>query len=530
MKLSLSFFCLLLSSVLLAQEHQARFDQIDVVHYEFEMELNDKNDNIDATASVSLIFKEASTKFSLDLVGLTDGKGMTVKRVLTAKNQELRFEHSNDLLTIYTEQAAGASGTFIIEYSGIPKTGLIIAKNKHGDRTFFGDNWPDRGKNWLPIVDHPSDKATVQWVITAPDHYKVVGNGELIEEKPLGNGRVTTTWKSTVKIPTKVMVIGAARFAVEESGKVRGTPISSWVYPQDEKNGFHDYALAVSITEWFINTVGPYPYAKLANVQSKTQFGGMENASNIFYSENSVRGDRSAEGLIAHEIAHQWFGNSASEANWHHIWLSEGFATYFTTLYMEDKYGEQRAAELRLEDRQQVIAYNNRVSVPVVNPSIRNYMRLLNANSYQKGGWVLHMLRLQVGDDNFQQAIRQYYNKYKLSNALTKDLQAVFEEVSGQDLDYFFDQWIFKAGHPELAVAWSHNKKKIALQIDQNQEQVFIFPLTFEVTFEDGTSLKETVKVSKKSATHTIKTSKKPVKIVLDPDTSLLFEGNVTEK
>ena len=157
-------------------------------------------------------------------------------------------------------------------------------------------------------------------------------------------------------------------------------------------------------------------------------------------------------------------------------------------------------------------------------------MRLLNANSYQKGGWVLHMLRLQVGDDNFQQAIRQYYNKYKLSNALTKDLQAVFEEVSGQDLDYFFDQWIFKAGHPELAVTWSHNKKKIALQIDQNQEQVFIFPLTFEVTFEDGTSLKETVKVSKKSATHTIKTSKKPVKIVLDPDTSLLFEGNVTEK
>ena len=153
------------------------------------------------------------------------------------------------------------------------------------------------------------------------------------------------------------MVIGVAQFAIQYLEAVDNAQISSWIFPQDREKGFYDYALAVPITQWFIDRVGPYPFNKLANVQSKTQFGGMENAGNIFYSERSVTGERNSEGLIAHEIAHQWFGNSASEANWHYVWLSEGFATYFTNLYYEDIYGVENFRERLIQQRNQVIGY-----------------------------------------------------------------------------------------------------------------------------------------------------------------------------
>src|SRR6266700_2106852 len=179
------------------------------------------------------------------------------------------------------------------------------------------------------------------------------------------------------------MVIGAAGFAVQYSGTINGTPVYSWVYPENKEKGFYDYAQAVDILPFYIKHVGPYAYEKLANVQSKTIFGGMENAGAIFYSENTVTGTRVSESLLAHEIAHQWFGDMATETDWSHLWLSEGFATYMTILYFEKKYEK-----------------------PVVDSSVTNYMELLNANSYQKGGWILHMLRMEAGDSAFWKGIR----------------------------------------------------------------------------------------------------------------------------
>jgi aminopeptidase N len=149
---------------------------------------------------------------------------------------------------------------------------------------------------------------------------------------------------------------------------------------------------------WLEKHIAPYPYKKLANVQSKTIFGGMENANAIFYFENSVT-DTGIEALMTHEIAHQWFGNSASEKDWSHLWLSEGFATYMTHLYLEEKYGEDSFNNRREADREKVIAFSKTRNTPVSDTSAsNNLMQLLNANSYQKGGWVLHMLRRKVGD------------------------------------------------------------------------------------------------------------------------------------
>ena len=225
--------------------------------------------------------------------------------------------------------------------------------------------------------------------------------------------------------------------------------------PEDRDKGFYDYALAADILPFFIKNVGPYGYKKLANVQSKTTFGGLENANTIFYSENSVTGNRKSEGTIAHEIAHQWFGNMATEKSFAHLWLSEGFATYMTTLYMEHKYGADTARSMLLKDRDEVIEFAKTTDQPVIDEST-DYMKLLNANNYQKGGWILHMLRRQLGDSLFWKSVQKYYSTYAGKNADSHDLQLIFEKVSGKNLSAFFKQWLYTPGIPKLDVTWSY--------------------------------------------------------------------------
>lgn len=529
MKKTLLLLFIIISSTVYAQKHYERLAAYDIQHYRFELTLSDETDQINGIAHVTVKFKKDTDTFSLDLVSKKGEKGMEVVAVMS-DNKPLKYEHTNNEVSIASNAKKGAIKTYLVVYKGIPQTGLIIAKNKFGDRTFFGDNWPDRGHHWLPIVDHPADKATVEWVVTAPSHYQVIGNGRLKERTNITDDLTLTHWASDVALPTKVMVIGAARFAIQESGELYGVSISSWIYPQDREKGFYDYALAVPITDWFINHVGPYPYAKLANVQSKTQFGGMENASNIFYSEKSVTGNRTSETLIAHEIAHQWFGNSASEANWHHVWLSEGFATYFTNLYMEQKYGRERLVQMVQQQRENVIAYSKENRVPIVNPAIEDYMKLLNTNSYQKGSWVLHMLRKKVGDEVFWKSIRAYYQRFTLSNAYTSDLKEVFEKHSGLNLDDFFKQWVMQAGQPELKISWSYGNEKIEMHIDQTQAENFSFDLEIDLVYADGSKERKTVRVDQKNQIWKPRLSAKPVEIILDPDSWLLFEAKMSEK
>ncbi len=515
-----------------AQDHLARFEAIDVQAYVFNLQIQDTDNTIQGEALVTVRFKKDQSEVVLDLANVNeDGKGMEVLGVVLSSGasgtlaEPVPFTHKANKLTIQHVGKAEDRATFTILYSGEPANGLVISENKYGDRTFFGDNWPNRAFYWLPTVDHPSDKATVAWAITAPNHYQVVANGRLVEETDLDDSTRLTRWETSVPLATKVMVFGAARFAVEQVGEIYNVPVSSWVYPQNRDEGFYDYEMALEIVDWFINHVGPYPYAKLANVQSKTMFGGMENAGNIFYFEGSVSGKREIEGLLAHEIAHQWFGNSASEASWHHSWLSEGFATYFTNLYIEQKHGRDRFVEGEIEQRNSVVAYSKKEFVPLVNPAITDYMQVLSTNTYQKGGWVLHMLRKQLGDDLFWKGMRTYYATYTHSNAYSDDLRHVLEDVSGQDLKVFFDQWVYRAGQPNLDVSWSYKGQTLTVDVIQKQAEAFQFPLEIDIVFEDGSTIRKSVDIASKSTSATFTMEKKPVEIVLDPDTWLLFEA-----
>jgi aminopeptidase N len=508
------------------QDHLHRLHSTDIQHYSFSVNLSDTSDMIYGDAVVTILFKEPVQTLILDLAGKDEnGKGMTVLSI-TEGGKAVNYIHHDDFLTITIDSSYNnTTRSYHINYAGIPSDGLIISKNKFGDRTFFGDNWPDRAHNWIPCIDHPSDKATVEFKVSAPDHYRVIANGRLVEETKLDNHYTFTYWHTDVPLPTKVMVIGVARFAVEDVKNELNIPVSTWVYPQNAGEGFRDYLIAPEPLGYYIQQIGPYPFTKLANVQSTTLYGGMENAGNIFYQERLVTGKQKQEGIIAHEIAHQWFGNSVSEKNWYHIWLSEGFATYLTDLYMENKYGEERFSTRMERERNIVIRYATRTLSPVIDTTITDYRDLLSPNSYQKGAWFLHMLRKELGDELFWKCLQSYYEKYQYSNALTEDLKHIAGSISGKDLDYFFKQWLYQPGHPVLDIHWQQDKSNIEIEIEQTQQgPAFIFPLELELVFRDGSTRTENVNIDQPLEKFTIPANMKIEKIIPDPEVWLLFE------
>lgn len=503
----------------------------DVQHYHFDIQLNDSNNIIAGAATILVQLKGPSTTLPFDLaLKGSQGKGMTVSQVSGRSVRGFSAAEGQVRVFLMPDIKSGDTLSLTIHYSGIPSDGLIISRNKFGKRTFFADNWPDRAHNWIPCADIPGDKAPVSFTVTAPAHYRVVANGTLQGETLLASGFKQTRWKEDTPLPPKVMVIGVADFAVEETGSINGVPVSSWVFAENKENGFYDYKPAKEILGFFMDYIGPYAYQKLANVQSATIFGGMENASNIFYFENSVTGQGGLESLLSHEIVHQWFGDMATEKAYPHLWLSEGFATYLTHVYMEKKYGADSLAHEMQTDREAIIEFSKTHPLPVVD-SISPTMRLLNANSYQKGSWVLHMLRQETGDSNFHRIIRTYYDRYKGRNADTHDFQSVAEQVSRLKLDTFFHQWLYRPGMPDLRISWTYlpRLKRYRLNVEQTQSgDAFQFPLELSVAAVFGKPVLYKMKIRSKTESLLLPVKMKPLTVTPDPNTRLLFTGKVT--
>lgn len=515
---------------------------IDIQHYRFEISLNDSNNIVVGKAGITVKVKEAGKIVSLDLTGPDDstGKGMKVMQV-SENNRDLKFMQDKDHLKIYFDDTLllNAVKNISVNYEGIPADGLIISQNKFGDRTFFADNWPNRAHNWIPCNDHPADKASVEFIVTAPDHYKVIANGTLVEQSNLPNHLKLTHWKEDLVLPTKVMVIGVADFAIQLVAEIKNIPVTTWVFPENRDSGFAQYAISKNILPFYINYIGPYPYKKLANVQSKTKFGGMENAGNIFYYENSVMTNlplaadyTRREALFAHEMAHQWFGDEASETDWPHVWLSEGFATYMTHLYFENTYGFDTLKRRMRVDREKVTAFYRKRRTPIVDTSSANdLLQLLNANSYEKGGWVLHMLRRKLGDLVFQQGMRSYYHMYKGKNASTDNFRQVMEKTSKQNLQTFFKEWLYTPGYPILHTEWKYasSKKLLTLKINQTQDFLFQFPLQLAIQGAHD-SIIRTIDIRSKITNISIPVKFEPTSTLMDPGVNLLFEGIIEEK
>ncbi|MBK8811170.1 MAG: M1 family metallopeptidase [Acidobacteria bacterium] len=511
--------------------------KIDVINYIFKLELSDTTDEIVGEATVDVRFlADGLSGLRLDLTNSSGGKGMAVSKVASDGNP-VEFTHAENVLSIRlaAPAKAGQRINFTIFYKGIPATGLKIANNKYGDRTFFSDNWPDKGRNWLPTVDHPSDKAMCEFIVTAPSHYQVVSNGLKIEETDLPGNKRLTHWKQSVPISSWLYVLGVARFAVQYVDEFDGKSIQSWVYRQDRDAGFYDYGdVTKKALAFYSDSIGSFSYEKLANIQSNSVSGGMEAASAILYSENSVVGDRNVRwrNVIIHEIAHQWFGNAVTEKDWDEVWLSEGFATYFTLLFIEHQYGRDAFVEGLKSSKNSVDAfYNKRPDYRIIHDNLKNMEDVTTSQIYQKGSWTLHMLRGVVGTDNFWKGIRSYYRKYRDSNATVDDFRREMGEASGKDLAGFFDQWLFKPGTLKYKGNWRYDvsKKQITVNLDQVQTDGSFFRIPVEIAvFYPGQNKPqiETVQANAKSNVFSINVKAEPENVILDPNMWILMDAD----
>ena len=540
-------FVLVLACALAPWPRAARADTyprqpgVDVVQYTFKLILSDESDAIDGETTVDFrVQQDGLALVALDLVQSKAGaadKGMTVSAV-SEGGKAVRFEHANDRLAIRLEPGgrAGERRSLVVRYRGVPATGLLIAKNRYGERSFFSDNWPTKARNWLPTIDHPYDKACSEMQVTAPAHYQVVSNGVLVEETDLGDGRRLTRWRQTVPIATWLNTLGVAHFAVDHRPAWHGLPIESWVYHQDRDNGFARFAdPTLAVLEFLSEHVGPYPFERLGNVQSNGVRGGMESATSIFYGDDSVNEPRSVRwrNVIAHEISHQWFGNSVTESDWDHVWLSEGFATYFTHLFIEHAYGRDEMLAGLLKDRDDVREFDKKEpAYRVIHDNLSDMSQVLSsAGTYKKGGWTLHMLRGILGDAAFWAGIRDYYRRYRDSNATTADFCRAMEQASGRELGWFFDQWLTRGGFPRLRGRWSYDDAAKQLRIDLEQLQAgppFRLPIEvgLEVEGEPRPRL-ERIELQKPRESLTLALDKPPRSVRLDPRTYVLMDSEL---
>jgi aminopeptidase N len=533
---TIAFVAVLLACSLAGADTYPRQPGVDVRHYAFRLVLADDTDAIDAEASIEFgVRADGVQALELDLA-----RTMTVERV-TSEGKPLAFDRAGDLLRIPLVPPGRAEERrqFVVRYHGVPASGLKIGPNRYGERTWFSDNWPDKARQWLSVVDHPYDKATSEFAVTAPAHYQVVSNGRLVEETDLRDGRRTTYWRQSVPIAPWLYCLGVARFAVEHRPEWRGLPIDTWVYPQDREIGFSVFAEPTTAAlDFFSDRIGPYSYERLGQVVANGVGGGMESASSIFYGDDAVRAPQTARWrtVIVHEIAHQWWGNAVTEGDWDDVWLSEGFATYFTHLFVEHAYGRDEMIAGLKADRDQIREFDRKhPDYRIVHDNLADMSQVTTGpGTYRKGGWTLHMLRGLVGEDAFWKGIRSYYRAHRDGNARSADFRREMEQASGRELGWFFDEWLTRGGMLKLRAEWSYDAAARAVRLDLEQRQAGApYRMPIEVALEaDGAGPPriERVELAEARQGFTIPAERAPRSVVLDPRTLVLMDAEVARR
>lgn len=510
---------------------------VDAQHYTFRLTLlTGESNEISGEASVRLrVVRPDAREALLDFATpTTDGKGMTVTDV-SREGTRVTFTHANNRLRLPLDGAkTGEDVTFAITYHGIPANGLRLLNNIHGERCAFSENWFNQARQWLPAIDHIADKASGDFIITTKSDYQVVGNGALVEETDLPGGLRRTHWREDIPIAPWLYALGVAKFVVRHGPVVRGVPLSFWTFPQDEDKG--QAALqrdARGSFEFFSDRVGPFAYDKLAHVEAAGMGGGMESATNIFYGEKGVTAGNAP---VVHETAHQWFGNAVTESDWNDVWLSEGFATYFTLLYMEHAAGRDAFVTGLRRSRDTVLRIEaTQPNTPVVHANFNESGRggPNTQFAYQKGSWVLHMLRDRVGTDAFWRGIRAYYRAHMNGVATSDDLRRAMEDASGQDLASFFKQWLTRSGVPSVEGTWRYDAAAKAVVVSVRQTQAadaYDFPL--DIGISSGSALPRVVEMQVKGreASMTIPVDVEPSSVTLDPNVWLLADLKPPER
>jgi aminopeptidase N len=532
-----------LQSVALAERRERLIEGWRPVHYEVSLAFDA------ALSEVTRAEAEITVLILRDGVGLIDlDFGEMAIDGVSVGGRPARYERPPGRLNVSLPRAARRGARFVVKvsYHGRPKDGLILTKDKDGNPSATGDNWPDRVHHWIPSIDHPSAKASVTFRITTPNDTVAVANGRLVGA---GSGTRDADWLYVEPhaIPPYCMIVAVAHDAVVEPRAPvsrRVAPLLYYVVPSERAFAEKGFAAAPPSLELFSRLVAPYPYEKLAHVVGATRFGGMENSGAIVYASTlfDARPDeplsarfgirRGLVEVVAHETAHQWFGDSVTPATWADLWLSEGFATYFAGLLVERYEGAAALRDYMSRAADAYLRYEKTRLAPIHDRETEDLNKLLNANNYQKGAWVLHTLRAQLGDAAFFRGIRLYYDAHRNGTATTEDLRAALERASRRDLREFFARWVYGSGHPIYAASWTWRGRAgrvgggvATLTLAQTHGgDPFLTVVPVEIVTEGGGVRRLPVRPTGRETSVIVPLARRPVELRVDPGGTILKE------
>ena len=470
-----------------------------------------------------------------------DAEYLVVSKVINENGKSLPFEQKENQVFIKLLKSYSHNDTirFAVKYSlSKPVPGLLfIDSTATNPKMVSSDCWPDKARQWIPCYDYPNDKVTNEMIVTVDKKYKVLSNGRLIKVNDNKNeGTVTYHWNQDLPHSTYLINLSIADYAVINDS-LGSLSVNYWVYKwlkEDAKTTFRKTPYMISFYNKLYNY--NYPWAKYDQVITSYMGGGAEATSATLLGEGIVMDtlaekDYSKEGIIAHEIAHQWWGDLITLRSWEHNWLNESFATYSDYLYTRFDKGEDAGAfDLLGKKNRYLSEAKNRYLRPIVFNRYNSPADNFDSHAYPKGACILHLLRYILGDDTFFRALSTFLHQNAFKPVDTHDFMKTVKEVSGKNTDWFFEQYLFRPGHPvfEVNKSWNETTKKLKLIILQKQDTVsgvpvYTIPINIGFVFSDNKIVKE-IWLKNKVETIEFEFTSEPLLVRFDEGNFLLKE------
>ena len=468
-----------------------------------------------------------------------DAVDLSIENV-TSTEQVQAFHVTEDkiIVTFVEPIPADKEASVTVTYHAEPTEGLYFRTPemgyKEGDTHLFTQGEEIEARHWYPCFDSPNMKFTSEITCRIPEGMTSISNGRLVsEEKDPATGLVACHWSQDKPHANYLISLCAGYFKKIED-KFRDVPIAFYTPASEINEAQTSFRDTKDMLTFFEKEIGvPYPWAKYSQVcVNDFVEGGMENTSCTTLTDSTLFTDateniRNSEGLVAHEMAHQWFGDLVTCKDWSQIWLNESFATYYETLYNEHKNGRDNMLYELYGRARQITGITNDANA-IVRRNFDNSHEMFGYLSYPKGGWVLHMLRCQLGPDLYRRCIKTYLERHQYGNVVTDDLRSVIEEFTGRSFDQFFDQWLYHGRQPQLDVSysWDESSKLAKLTIRQTQKVdenvvLFNFPFTIRFKGKSGTTDKQ-ITVKEREEDFYFPLEAAPEIVRLDPEYTLL--------
>lgn len=478
-----------------------------------------------------------------------DATGMEFESVkLDPEGKELRWSQAPNKLSITLDRSYSSSDTVAVrvKYRATPEKGLYFIPASPATRyrryakpaQIWTQGEPEENHFWFPCYDYPDDKATSEQFITTSANEVAISNGALLETTNNPDGTRTFHWKMDQPHSSYLISMVVGNY-VKLTDSYRNIPIEYYTYPGTEAKARSAFGRTPQMMQFFSERFGyEFPFNKYAQtIVANFIFGGMENVTATTQADTEIlSGDGNdpslnVDNLVSHELSHSWFGNIATCKDWANLWVNEGFATFFEAAYKEHAVGrEAYLEELRSDAASYFSEDSYQYRRPIISSRYQKPVDLFDSTLYKKGGVVVHMLREVVGDEVFWKALNVYLNEFKYQNTDARDVQRVFERVSGKSLDWFFDQWLYKAGYPEFRVRHSYNPqtRQLSLDVEQTQMPDATTPAVFHlpgVEIEIGTTRgrkTERIDITKRTERFTFKLDSRPRMVVFDKGERIL--------